>query len=149
MNDNYIVKNNEQLEDIAIKFDVSIQDIVNANQLTNLTLNPGQNLVIPKIGKENFEYYEIKEGDTLFNIANKLNTDPQLLANVNGFELYDYIYPKQVILLPKPGVKFYITKEGDTLGKAEEMLNTTISSLVKDNNSIYLMADQLLVSTEK
>ena len=47
-----------------------------------------------------FQYYKIESGDSLYKIAKKYNVNPNLLANLNGLDMDDYIYPNQVILIP-------------------------------------------------
>ena len=45
--------------------------------------------------------YEIKKGDNLYNISKEFNVNTKLLAQLNGLDLDDYIYPGQVLLVPK------------------------------------------------
>ncbi len=98
---------------------------------------------------EYFEYYTIKKGDNLYQIAKKYNVNPTLLAILNGLNANDYIYPEQVIMIPKQGYSYYITKEGDTLNLVANTFNTTPSNLLKYNQTIYLKEGQLLVNQIK
>jgi len=93
-----------------------------------------------------FEYYTIKKGDNLYQIAKKYNVNPTLLAVLNGLNTSDYIYPEQVIMIPKDGYAYYITKEGDTLNLVADTFNTNLSSLIKHNPTIYLTEGQLIVN---
>jgi len=64
----YVVKRGDSLYDIARKFKVDIERIINDNQLDlNKNLVVGQALVIMK---DNFTY-TVKEGDSLYKIANE------------------------------------------------------------------------------
>ena len=92
-----------------------------------------------------FEYYTIKKGDSLYQIAKRYNINPELLANLNGLKMEDYIYPDQVILIPKANYSYYITKEGDTLGGVASLFNLDTKDFLKDNETIYLLDGQLLV----
>ena len=80
-----------------------------------------------------FDYYTIKKGDNLYNIAKKYNVNPTLLATLNGLNLSDYIYPEQVIIISKSNFAYYITKEGDTLKLVAETFNTSENNLLKYN----------------
>ena len=57
--------------------------------------------------------YEIKNGDSLYQISKKYDVNTKLLAELNGLNLDDYIYPGQIILVPKKDVSYYITKDID------------------------------------
>ncbi len=96
-----------------------------------------------------FSYYTIKKGDNLYQIAKKYNVNPTLLAVLNGLNANDYIYPDQVIMVPKEGFAYYITKEGDTLNLVANTFNTNTSNLLKYNQTIYLQEGQLLVNKIK
>ena len=92
-----------------------------------------------------FDYYEITKGDSLYEIARKNNLNPKLLAQLNGLNESDYIYPNQVLLVPKAGTILYITTIGDTLSEVAKGLNIDIEKLVDNNNKIYLQPEQLIV----
>ena len=92
-----------------------------------------------------FEYYKIKSGDTLYAIAKKYNINPELLASLNGLNSNDYIYPDQMILIPKSSYSYYITKSGDTLDNVANIFNISVDDMLKQNEVIYLLDGQLLV----
>ena len=92
-----------------------------------------------------FDYYEISNGDTLFNIAKNNNVNINLLALLNGLNQTDYIYPGQVLIVPKAGSKLYITSTGDTLDEIVARFGTDNISLINQNPKIYLQSDQLIV----
>lgn len=96
--------------------------------------------------EEYFEYYTIKKGDNLYQIAKSYNINPSLLAALNGLSENDYIYPNQVIMIPKKGYSYYITKDGDTLSLVAKTFNTTIGNIINNNSTIYLREGQLLVN---
>ncbi len=58
-----------------------------------------------------YDYYTIQKGDNLYEIAKKSNVNPKLLAIINGLNVNDYIYPNQIIMIPKSNYAYYITKE--------------------------------------
>ena len=88
--------------------------------------------------------YEIKKGDTLYQISKEYNVNTKLLAQLNGLELDDYIYPGQTILIPKKNVSYYITKEGDTLKLVSEIFNVKESDIIDANNTLYLKEGQMV-----
>lgn len=88
--------------------------------------------------------YEIKKGDTLYQISKEYNVNTKLLAELNGLNLDDYIYPGQTILIPKKNVSYYITKDGDTLDTVSGIFNVNIDDIIKDNKTIYLKEGQMI-----
>lgn len=88
--------------------------------------------------------YEIKKGDTLYQISKEYNVNTKLLAELNGLNLDDYIYPGQTILIPKKNVSYYITKDGDTLDTVSDIFNVNIDNIIKDNKTIYLKEGQMI-----
>ena len=68
-----------------------------------------------KIESPYYYIYEIKKGDTLYKLSKEFNVNTMLLSELNGLNIDDYIYPGQMVLIPKKDVSYYITKEGDTL----------------------------------
>lgn len=100
---------------------------------------------LKRLENEYYEYYTIKSGDTLYQIARKYNINPDLLASLNGLNMNDYIYPSQMIMIPKSGYSYYLTKEGDTIGTVANTFGIDVDTLLKDNNILYLLDGQLLV----
>lgn len=92
-----------------------------------------------------FDYYEIEKGDTLYGISTHYNLNPTLLASLNGLDINDYIYPGQVLLIPKSSFSYYITKDGDTLDSVANTFGISREKLLQDNNVIYLLSGQMIV----
>ncbi len=101
--------------------------------------------IIPDNSKKYFEYYTVRKGDSIYEIARRYNINPDLLASLNGLNNSDYIYPNQTILIPKSNYSYYITKAGDTIDSVINMLEVDRNKFFKDNNVIYLLEGQLLV----
>ena len=93
-----------------------------------------------------YEYYTIKRGDNLYQIAKNYNVNPSLLAALNGLDLNEFIYPNQVIMVPKNEFSYYITKDDDTLALVANTFETTENELLKNNSTIYLREGQLIVN---
>ncbi len=88
--------------------------------------------------------YEIKKGDTLYQISKEYNVNTKLLAELNGLDLDDYIYPDQVLLVPLKDVSYYITKEGDTLDMLGLVFGVNTYNLIEQNKTIYLKEGQMI-----
>lgn len=91
-----------------------------------------------------YSLYEIKKGDLLYKISKEFNVNTKLLAELNGLNMDDYIYPQQVLLIPKRDVSYYITKDGDTLYTVSNIFDTKEVNIVSQNKTIYLLPGQMI-----
>lgn len=147
MFESYILGKGEDLLNVANKYNTSVKILQDINNLYYLDdLREGMEIVVPTENKEYFNYYVVEKGDNLYAIARKYNINPELLANINGLNNDDYIYPNQQILIPKNGYSYYITAEGDTLDEVIRVFNSNNDKFLNENKTIYLMAGQLLVN---
>ena len=150
MFEKYRVKGNETIEDIANKFHTNVRYIIDLNNFGyDESLREGMDIIVPKNKEKYFDTYTINKGDTFYGVSKKYNINPTLLAALNGLNMDDYIYPNQVILLPVNNYSYYITKDGDTLDMVSEMFKKNKDLLIKENESIYLLPGQILVSLRK
>ena len=146
MYDVYTIKEGDTIESIASKYNITPYILYQLNGINNnISLVPGNNIIVPKIANPYFDQYTIKKGDSLYKIAEKYNSDYKTLALINGLDENDYIYPNQIISVPKVGVKYYIVQEGDTLLDIGNKLNSNVIDLVNQNNQLYLLPEQLIV----
>lgn len=104
-----------------------------------------QDCNLKRLEAEYYEYYTIKTGDNLYQISKKYNINPDLLAALNGLNMNDYIYPGQVIMIPKGGYSYYLTKEGDTIDTVANTFGVNVDTLLQNNKILYLLDGQLLV----
>lgn len=144
----YQVKNGDTLASVASKFGISVNNLSSLNGImVGSVLNPGDFIVVPKVQMENpyFMEYTVKKGDNIYQIAKAYNISPSQLLKLNGLNETDIIYPDQKIILPRKGVSFYITETDDTLGKVMRGLNVSADELARQNGTIYLTNDQLIV----
>lgn len=93
-----------------------------------------------------FDYYIVKDKDTIFNIAKSYNIDSETLRYINGIDINYEVKKDQIITVPKDGIKIYITKEGNTLTDVAMKLNTNPNALLNNNKNIYLLPDEIVVS---
>lgn len=98
---------------------------------------------------EFYNTYTIKKGDTLYKIAASYNTNPKLIAELNGLKIDDYIYTGDVLKVPLKNVKYYITKEDDTLKEVSNIFEKNENELVYQNKTIYLLPGQMIFYKEK
>ena len=148
MYDIYTVKDNDDIFSIAKRFNTRPEILIrlNGNSIDNLV--PGTLIIVPKIVNPYFDYYTIETGDSLYQIAKDYNVDYKILAALNGLEVADYIYPGEVIMVPKEDTKYYITKENDTIASVINTLDTNIQDLLTTNGMLYLMPDQLIIKNK-
>ncbi len=69
----------------------------------------------------------------------------KVIANLNGLDVTDYLYPGQTLIIPKEGITVHITEKGDTLSGLLAKTNMSVDRLLKDNPDIYLLENQLIV----
>ena len=143
----YIVTPNDNLRSIAKKFNTAPQDILNLNHMNyDYDLRAGMEIIVPENEDKYFNTYVIESGDSLYKIAEKYNINPKLLASLNGLNMEDYIYPGQELLIPNNNYSYYITAEGDTLKTVSDVFKISKLELLNQNETIYLLKDQILVS---
>jgi membrane-bound lytic murein transglycosylase D len=105
------VRRGESLWLIAKKYNIRIQDIVDANKLQKTRyIKPGQRLQIPVSGYENIRnksinkagkkkiYYTVRYGDTLSGIAKQYYTSVRKLKNWNGLRS-DFLRQGQKLII--------------------------------------------------
>ena len=80
----YVVQKGDSLWKIAKKYNLSVDDIVDFNELTSLNLKIGDVLKIPVETETSDSIYIVQRGDSLWSIARKFNTTVDELKNKNG-----------------------------------------------------------------
>lgn len=150
MFEKYRIKENETLENIAKKYNTNVEYILDINNLYYRdSLQEGMDIIVPKNKQKYFDSYTINKGDTLYQISKKYNINPTLLAALNGLDMEDYIYPGQELIIPVSNYSYYITTEGDTIDMVSDMFKNGKEEIIKENETIYLMPGQVLVSLRK
>lgn len=103
----YIVQLNDTLDKIAKRFNVTIQDILDANMICTPELIsvglpliiPDKNVELPKAGLG--PYYIVLPGDTLDCISKETGIPIQTLANINQIQNPDLLYiGRELLLIP-------------------------------------------------
>lgn len=97
LNLTYITKPGDTLYNIAKRFNVSIDNLQELNNLNTNLLKIGQTIIIPET--MNYQTYVVRSNDTLESIANKFNTTINNLKRINNLSTND-ISVGQIILIP-------------------------------------------------
>ena len=141
----YMVKMGDSMESIATSHDIDVDELRKINGLFSPNeVVVGSLLVVPVMGKRNYQYYTVKKGDSIYEIAKKYGIDYNLLLQLNGLDKDDYIYPNQSLMLPAEGIEFYLVKENETLQDILRKKRVSADDLIKNNDKIYLREGQLL-----
>ncbi len=134
----YIVQNGDTLYGIGKQYNVSIDSIKNANNLSGNNITVGQSLTIPNT---NVTTYTVVKGDSLYKIANKYNTTVQEIKTLNKLTS-DNLSIGQQILIPSTTTSNdinyvnYVVKSGDNLWNLANKYNTTVFEIMKVNNLV-------------
>jgi membrane-bound lytic murein transglycosylase D len=101
------VQKGETLGGIAEKYKVSAANLRSWNKIRNNTIYAGSTLKIYTSATAttsqdgSFEYYTVKSGDNLWDIANKLGITVQNIRSLNGLGSNSRIYPGQKLKIRK------------------------------------------------
>lgn len=79
----YTVQPGDSLFSIAQRFGITVQQLMNANQLTDSNIVPGQRLFIP-ISVSKVITYTVQPGDTLYRISRRYNTTVESIMVLNN-----------------------------------------------------------------
>lgn len=163
----YSVKSGDSLYAIALRYGVTVAQLVAENNITNPNLiRVGQVLRIPgtsggtvvnpppTTGTTN---YTVKSGDTLYAIALRFDTTVAKIATENNLSNINFIRVGQVLKVPglpssstpaSNGTVRYTVKAGDTLYAIAARYNTTVQRIVSANglsNPNLIRVGQVLV----
>ena len=80
----YTVKIGDTLYSIAKQYNVSVDDIVNQNNLVSNNLTIGTKLLIPSGKSSDIIVYTVQRGDSLWALANNYNTTIDDIKRLNN-----------------------------------------------------------------
>lgn len=142
----YTVQSGDTLEKIADKFGTTVEVLVRFNGIADSdNIEAGQIIKIPVSAstfpmKKNPNEYIIKEGDTLFKIAERFDIPLDILISFNEITNPDSISAGQAIKIPRKPIREkrderteYIVKEGDTLWKIGREYDISVAELININ----------------
>ncbi len=153
-NNYYTVKKGDTLYGIAKKYNISVDELKNNNNLVNDSLTIGQKLLINnKVNEgennESSDTYIVQVGDTLYKIANDNFISVSDLKALNNLDS-DSISIGQVLKIKPDENKIYNVVKGDSLYSIARKFNTTVSQLADLNNlesTILTIGQKLLIPT--
>lgn len=131
----YQVKSGDTLSKIANNYNTTITILKDINNLNNDTIYLNQQLFIPKTKETGVEnVYIIKNGDTLYSIANKYNTTVNELKEINNLSTNN-LKVWDILKLPTKTEEIsYIVTKGDNLYTIANKYNTTVDAIKELNN---------------
>ena len=142
----YTVEKGDSLYSIARRFGVTVQEIIDANNLVSNTLSVGQSLIIPGISAgDDLETvpttYTVEKGDSLYSIARRFGVTVNDLKNANSLTS-NLLSVGQVLIIPtdesntpiNPSYTTYTVKMGDSLWSIANRFGTTVDTIKSLNN---------------
>lgn len=141
----YKVQSDDTLWKIASTNNVSVQDLLNWNNLTSSTIYVGQELsLIAPHSHTTYDSYTVKSGDSLSLIAKNYSTTVSQLKSINNLTS-DSIRIGQVLNVTNGGSTeqtpvvnqengIYTVVSGDSLSLIAKKYNTTVTALKSLNN---------------
>jgi LysM repeat protein len=173
----YKVRNGDTISEIAHKFGIPVVEIMKWNRLTNTRINMGETLKIYGRGSSslgdntsktaaNLNYYEVKEGDAISQIADLYHVSISDIRRWNRLRS-NRIYAGRTLKiysdadindLPETvssnkssgkskviGIRSHVVTSGESLYTIAHQYNTTISRLKKLNN---MKTNKLIIGQE-
>ena len=132
----YIVQKGDTLYGIARKYDITVDELKNINNITSNNLYIGQQLKVPlqEPLEEDYEIYTVVKGDSLWLISQKYDVSVDDLIEINNLETVNLQIGDKLKVPKKAPNKMYIVKNGDTLWSIAKDNNTSIEELKALNN---------------
>lgn len=153
----YTVQAGDTLVGIATRFDISVLDLLNANNMAPqdaLELQVGRVLLLPGVEDGATQTYTVQTGDTLVGIAIRMNVSSEALMRINGIstESAKSIRPGQVLIIPPsstavtvgrqpastatptPITQRYTVRSGDTISAIASRFDVSVDAIRGANN---------------
>ena len=152
----YQVKRGDTLYNIASKFNTTVDNLKNINNLTSNTLTIGQNLLVPIFednnDEEDYDIYTVQKGDSLWSISRKYDMPVNELIEINKLTNLTLKIGQQ-LLVPKQveediGENVYVVQKGDTLWSIANKLNIPVNTIKELNNltsNLLTIGQQLII----
>lgn len=142
INNTYEVQKGDSLWSIAKRFNIGVNELKDANNLTSNLISVGQLLTIPGVAPSDQTNitYVVQKGDTLYSIAGSNNTTVDELVNLNDL-IDNTLYIGQILQIPNSGnvvetpiiENIYVVEKGDTLYSISKKFNTSPNVLIEIN----------------
>lgn len=139
----YVVQRGDSLYSIARKYNTTVGELMDLNNLTSTSLQVGQILKLPysenngTTTPSNENTYKVVSGDSLYSIARKYNTTVDELKRLNNLTS-NTLSIGQVLKVPskttETPVDYYTVQMGDSLYSIAQKFNTTVNELIALND---------------
>ncbi|WP_461515995.1 lytic transglycosylase [Porticoccus sp.] len=142
----HVVKAGDTLSGIAKKHQVTVSQLRKQNRLKSDLLRIGQHIKIPGSGVEkplaaNSRRYQVKQGDSLWKIAEKQQVSIKELAKWNNLNVKEPLKLGQVLNLevetdgtPSQKKLKYRVRRGDSLYRIANKFDLTVNEILEWNN---------------
>ncbi len=138
----YTIKPGDSLYNIAKRYELSLEELVNFNEQGTTLLKIGEQLLIPVKTSNNDITYIVKPGDTLYNIAKRYNISVEKLKEVNNLDNNMLKIGESLIIPETSNYRPYVVKDNDTLKEIADYYKIELAELKKINN---LLTDDIMV----
>jgi len=152
----YIVQKGDTLYSISTKYNTSVNNLKELNNLNNNTIYIGQQLLVPNNKNpqesEDYDIYTVKKGDSLWKISQAYDITVNELIELNNLTTNTIKIGDK---LKVPDIRkdipnnVYIVKKGDTLWSIAKNNNTTTQKLKELNkltSNTISIGQQLFIS---
>ncbi len=131
----YKVKSGDTLSEIAQKYNVTVEDIIEENHLKKpYVIYKGQRLKIPN-KRDKYIYYKVRRGDTLSEIAEKYKVSVRDIVKANRLRKPYTIRVGQILRIPNKKYKPSVSKK-----KKTPLKECSITHRVKKGENIVSIA---------
>lgn len=161
----YTVKKGDNLYSIAKKYNTTVYEIKEYNNLNSNLLNIGDRIIIPcnvqnDYSPGSYVSYTVSKGDTLYSIANKFGTTVDKIMQDNDLKTTNLMIGTTLIINDKSGVSSvkecygstkqdtYVVQKGESLYSIAKKFNTTVDELKKKNkltSNLISIGQELIV----
>ena len=144
----YVVKSGDSLWSIANRYNTSVNEIRELNELSSDVLQIGQVLLIPISENVNNITYTVKAGDSLYSIAQKYGTTVDEIKKANNLTSNLLSIGQQLKIPTTKDYLDYTVQSGDSLYKIAQKFNTTVNDIINLNNlttSLLQIGQQLKI----
>ncbi|MBE6150733.1 MAG: LysM peptidoglycan-binding domain-containing protein [Firmicutes bacterium] len=135
-NNSYVVVSGDNLYNIALKYGVSVVDLINLNNLSSTVVIPGQVLLIPN--KESTTY-TVKRGDTLYGIASSYGVSIDEIKSLNNLTSNTLSIGQELLIptsntITETNYEVYTVVSGDTLYGIANKYGVSVDDIKTLNN---------------
>lgn len=103
-NEYHVVEPGESLQSIASRFNISMGELRDINNLTSGNVNPGQTLIVKKRNANKFIYHVVQPGENILTIAQKYGITVSDLTSFNNLQNNSLVVG-QTLVIDKPNNK--------------------------------------------